>query len=74
MEDGAYDFAATEKHRVEEKQRAKRRARESKGEEFVPKWFSRGKCEVTGEEYWVPNGQYWKCREALDWRSCEDIF
>ncbi|WEW59887.1 hypothetical protein PRK78_005368 [Emydomyces testavorans] len=74
MEDGEYDFAATEKHRVEEKQRAKRREREAKGEEFVPKWFSKSKCEITGEEYWVYGGTYWKCREAGDWSACEDIF
>ncbi|PGH10156.1 hypothetical protein AJ79_05511 [Helicocarpus griseus UAMH5409] len=74
MEDGEYDFAATEKHRVEEKQRAKRRERESKGEEFVPKWFTKSKCDITGEEYWVYNGQYWKSREAGDWSVCEDIF
>ena len=63
MEDGEYDVAATEKNRVEEKQRAKRRDREAKGEEFVPRWFSKGKCEVTGEEYWVTNGRYWKVRD-----------
>ncbi|KAL1963245.1 hypothetical protein VTN77DRAFT_8570 [Rasamsonia byssochlamydoides] len=74
MEEGEYDFAATEKHRVEEKQRAKRRERERKGEEFVPKWFTRGKCPITGEEYWVFNGKYWKCRETGDWSVCEDIF
>ncbi|KAL2366076.1 hypothetical protein RJZ56_000916 [Blastomyces dermatitidis] len=74
MEDGEYDFAATEKHRVEEKQRARRREREAKGEEFEPKWFTRGKCEITGEEYWVHNGRYWKCRDAGDWSVCEDIF
>ncbi|PGH16926.1 hypothetical protein AJ80_04994 [Polytolypa hystricis UAMH7299] len=74
MEDGEYDFAASEKHRVEEKQRAKRREREKKGEEFVPKWFQRGKCDITGEEYWVPNGNYWKSRESGDWSACEDIF
>ncbi|OJD17272.1 hypothetical protein AJ78_02606 [Emergomyces pasteurianus Ep9510] len=74
MEDGEYDFAATEKHRVEEKQRAKRREREAKGEEFEPKWFTKGKCEITGEEYWVHNGKYWKCRDAGDWSVCEDIF
>jgi hypothetical protein len=74
MEDGEYDFAATEKHRVEEKQRAKRRDREAKGEEFEPKWFTKAKCEVTGEEYWVYNGQYWRCRERRDWSACEDIF
>lgn len=74
MEDGEYDFAATEKHRVEEKQRAKRREREAKGEDFTPKWFSKGRCEITGEEYWVYNEQYWPCREKKDWSICEDIF
>jgi hypothetical protein len=74
MEDGEYDSAATEKHRVEEKQRAKRRERERNGEEFTPKWFSKGKCPTTGEEYWVTNGRYWKCRQEKDWTACEDIF
>ena len=74
MEDGEYDFAATEKHRVEEKQRAKRREREAAGEEFEPKWFTKGRHEVTGDEYWLYNGKYWKSREAGDWSVCEDIF
>ena len=79
MEDGAYDLAATEKNRVEEKQRAKRREREAKGEEFVPKWFRRGKCDITGEEYWVSNGRYWTTREEVGmgkrgWDGVEDIF
>lgn len=74
MEDGEYDFAATEKNRVEEKQRAARREREQKGEEWMPKWFSKGRCDVTGEEYWVPNGGYWKSREMGDWSASDDIF
>lgn len=79
MEDGAYDLAASEKNRVEEKQRGKRREREANGEEFVPRWFSRGKCEVTGEEYWVNNGEYWKIREEVGsgerrWQGVEEIF
>lgn len=74
MEDGEYDFAATEKHRVEEKQRAKRREREAKGEEYLPKWFSHGKCPITKEKYWIYGGKYWKSREAGDWSACEDIF
>lgn len=74
MEDGEYDLAATEKHRVEEKQRAKRRERERTGEEFVPRWFQRAKCEITGEEYWRSTGEYWKAREVGDWSACEDIF
>lgn len=74
MEDGEYDFAATEKHRVEEKQRAKRREREAKGEEFEARWFTKTKHEITGDEYWVYNDKYWKSRETKDWSVCEDIF
>jgi hypothetical protein len=74
MEEGEYDFAATEKHRVEEKQRAKRRERETRGEEYKPKWFSKDKCSITGEEYWAHTGDYWGCRDKQDWSKCEDIF
>ncbi|KAF2469802.1 uncharacterized protein BDR25DRAFT_334744 [Lindgomyces ingoldianus] len=81
MEDGEYDFAATEKNRVEEKQRKKRREREAIGEQFIPRWFSKGKCEVTGEEYWVFNHEYWKARHEVavkeaEWgdKGLEDIF
>ncbi len=79
MEDGEYDFAATEKNRVEEKQRARRRQREEQGEAFVPRWFKKGRCQVTGEEYWVFNGEYWKTRDQVAtgkgaWEGLEDIF
>ena len=69
MEDGEYDHAATEKTRVEEKQRAKRRERESRGEESAPRWFRRGKEAITGEEYWEFDGGYWKERR----RVCESL-
>lgn len=81
MEDGEYDFAATEKNRVEEKQRATRRQRETRGEEFVPRWFSKGRCETTGEEFWAFNHEYWKVRDKVargegTWKEAglEDIF
>lgn len=78
MEDGMYDFAATEKVRVEEKQRAKRREMEAKGEEFTPQWFAKTKCPITGEEYWNMDGRYWKEREkALSgeaWKDVEEIW
>ncbi|KAI5293555.1 hypothetical protein KEM52_005428 [Ascosphaera acerosa] len=74
MEEGEYDLAAEEKHRVEEKQRAARRAREAQGEEWQPKWFSKAVHDVTGDPYWAPNGEYWKCREKGDWSRCDDIF
>lgn len=79
MEDGEYDRAADEKNRVEEKQRAKRRARETAGEEFQPKWFKKSVDPVTKEEYWEVKRtgvemDYWKKRSEGDWRGCEDIF
>ncbi|CAG8956919.1 hypothetical protein HYFRA_00011968 [Hymenoscyphus fraxineus] len=78
MEDGEYDFAATEKNRVEEKQRATRRRREETGEEFKPKWFEKDVCPVTGESYWKFTGRYWSEREkALTgeaWKEVEEIF
>ena len=81
MEDGAYDFAATEKNRVEEKQRATRRKREERGEEFVPKWFTKTRDATTGEEFWDFNHQYWKIRDSVargesswDQHGLEDIF
>jgi hypothetical protein len=83
MEDGEYDFAATEKNRVEQKQRAARRDREAKGQEFVPHWFSKARCEISGEEYWRTNGRYWEEREKAGknlvpdeekWKGVEEIF
>lgn len=77
MEDGEYDFAATEKNRVEEKQRAKRREREANGDEFVPKWFRKARSKENGEEYWekiTGEDEYWSKRSAKDWQKCEDIF
>ena len=78
MEDGRYDFAATEKNRVEEKQRKRRRQREAAGEEFIPNWFTKARCPITGEEYWNFNGRYWEEREKAPtgeaWKEIEDIF
>ncbi|KAK4943346.1 hypothetical protein LTR10_017020 [Elasticomyces elasticus] len=74
MEDGEYDRAATEKNRVEEKQRAARRQREAAGEEWRPKWFDKKTDPVTGESYWEHNGQYWQKRHEHDWNVCDDIF
>lgn len=80
MEDGEYDLAATEKNRLEEAQRARRREREAKGEDFVPAWFSKKVSEVTGDEYWESNGRYWEQREKAGngdksaWDGLEPIY
>lgn len=74
MEDGEYDHAATEKNRVEEKQRAARRVRENDGVEWKAKWFSKKQDAVTGEMYWDFHGDYWSQRNQGDWSRCDDIF
>ncbi|KJZ72577.1 hypothetical protein HIM_08101 [Hirsutella minnesotensis 3608] len=81
MEDGEYDFAAEEKNRLEESQRARRRERDARGEDFVPAWFTKAICEVTGEEYWKFNGKYWEQREMAGpagdskaWEGLEPVF
>ena len=55
-------LAATEKHRLEEKQRQQRKEREKKGDEFVPAYFIEVEDELTGsglavcEDIVVPRG------------------
>lgn len=74
MEDGEYDKAADEKHRVEEKQRAARRYRENNNLQYSPRWFTKEVHPVTKQPYWRFNGKYWKMRENKDLKGCGDIF
>ncbi|KAH7037317.1 oxysterol-binding protein [Microdochium trichocladiopsis] len=80
MEDGEYDFAADEKNRLEQAQRARRKLREENGQHFAPAWFVKAKCETTGESYWKFNGKYWDQREkfgngdANAWEGLEPIY
>ncbi|CAG8553161.1 1408_t:CDS:2, partial [Dentiscutata erythropus] len=64
MESGLYDTASSEKIRLEEKQRAKRKKRENGlMPAFEARWFSRDIEPDTGEKYWKFNDEYWKERE-----------
>ncbi|KAI0203225.1 oxysterol-binding protein [Astrocystis sublimbata] len=80
MEDGEYDFAATEKNRLEEAQRARRTVRQRNGEDFTPAWFEKAVCDVTGVEYWKYNEQYWIQREKFGkgdtsaWDGLEPVY
>ncbi|KAI1137427.1 oxysterol binding protein [Hypoxylon sp. FL0543] len=80
MEDGEYDLAASEKNRLEEAQRARRKMRQQTGEEFTPAWFEKATCEITGVEYWKFNGKYWLQRERFGsgdphaWDGLEPIY
>ncbi|KAI1103193.1 oxysterol binding protein [Jackrogersella minutella] len=80
MEDGEYDFAATEKNRLEEAQRARRKVRQQTGEDFTPAWFEKTTCEITGVEHWKFTGKYWTQREKFGngdpdaWSGLEPIY
>ena len=87
MEEGQYDFAAEEKNRLEEKQRAKRAERQRNAESIhgQPRWFKRAMDgDYIGEEYWQFTGEYWEVREKvgsqkisgkdIEWPGVEDIF
>lgn len=83
MEDGEYDLAATEKNRVENKQRAARRQREADGQVWAPKWFEQRVDGITGEKFWDVRRdettedlrpRYWSHREKGDWSVSDDIF
>ncbi|CAH1759535.1 23081_t:CDS:10 [Entrophospora sp. SA101] len=66
METGDYEMASSEKHRLEEKQREKRKLREINSmPEFKSRWFAKELDDDTGEEYWKFNHEYWKERERL---------
>lgn len=74
MEEGRYDDAADDKHRVEEKQRDARRKREAEGVSYSPLWFEQVRHPLSGQEYWRYKGNYWECRAQHDWEGVPDIY
>lgn len=74
MEDGRYDEASDEKHRVEEKQRAAKKNREANREVYKPKWFVKLKHPVTDDKYWQFKGDYWIKRKDGQLKNSGDIF
>lgn len=59
LEQGDIDAAATEKTRLEEKQRAARKILKKSTEPWQPRWFSQGTNPYTKQEDWLYNGGYW---------------
>ena len=63
LEDGAVDEAEQLKNQLEEKQRSRRREMEEKGEQWLPRWFT--KAEYGNEVVWKMNtgrDGYWEER------------
>ncbi|XP_050458461.1 oxysterol-binding protein 1 isoform X1 [Cataglyphis hispanica] len=84
MEEGRWDEANAEKLRLEEKQRASRRAREHEAENaaaqglpyepYEPLWFKKKQDPYTDSRCYVYNGEYWDCKSRGDWSRCPNIF
>ncbi|XP_071569289.1 oxysterol-binding protein-related protein 2 isoform X1 [Temnothorax longispinosus] len=71
LENGDQDGSASDKARLEEKQRNSRKARkQKKGNEYVPRWFQSGTNPYTGQEDWIYLGGYWD----RNYTDVEDIF
>ncbi|NWS14053.1 OSBL6 protein, partial [Pachyramphus minor] len=59
---GNIEAAASEKQRIEELQRARRRYMEENGIEYVPKFFKKV-IDANQREAWVTNETYWELRK-----------
>ncbi|XP_054236702.1 oxysterol-binding protein-related protein 6 isoform X4 [Indicator indicator] len=62
LEEGNIEAAASEKLRIEELQRSRRRYMEENGIEYVPKFFKKV-IDANQREAWVTNDTYWELRK-----------
>ena len=77
LEEGDLDLAATEKDRLEVKQRELRKWREENpGNDYVPHYFSKTWDEDSQEEIYKYglNRDYWQDRKKKDWGHLDDLF
>ncbi|KAI1290445.1 Oxysterol-binding protein-related protein 1 [Halotydeus destructor] len=70
LEEGQIDLAATEKNRLEEKQREARKLRKQNKEDWTPLWFSLKPNPHIKQNLWSYNGGYWN----RDFSSSPDLF
>ncbi|KAF8774008.1 Oxysterol-binding protein-related protein 6 like protein [Argiope bruennichi] len=70
LEQGDTEGAATEKNRLEEKQRDARKQRKKKKETWKPMWFYQSKVPHIKNEIWLFNHKYW----TRDFSESPDIF
>jgi len=76
LEKGDMSKSGAEKSRLEEQQRAEKRAREAKGEQFTPRWFNLtdevGSTPWGDLEIYEYNGKYTEHRAAIDSSNVSD--
>lgn len=74
LEQGEVDKAEATKARLEERQRSRKKVRESHGQEWKPQFFE--KVAGEGEEMWrlKDKGGYWERRVKGDWNGVQEVF
>jgi len=74
LEQGEVDKAEGTKARLEERQRSRKKVRESHGTEWKPQFFE--KVAGDGEELWrlKDKGGYWERRVKGDWNGVAEVF
>lgn len=75
LENHDYDLAASEKHRLEEKQRKARKENEKKKNyKHTPNYFTESYDDMTGDLVYVYNKKYWKDRKERNFDHFPDIY
>ncbi|KAG5881709.1 hypothetical protein JTB14_006566 [Gonioctena quinquepunctata] len=84
MEEGNWEESNKEKIRIEEKQRAVRRQKETEAEQaaaegrpyqpYKPLWFEQTQEDGSDVIHHIYKGTYWEAKEKQDWSECPDIF
>ncbi|KAM0724253.1 hypothetical protein Q7P37_000135 [Cladosporium fusiforme] len=74
LEQGEVDKAEATKAKLEERQRSRKKVRESHGQEWKPQFFE--KVAGEGEEMWrlKEKGGYWERRVKGDWGGVQEVF
>eukprot|EP01103_Thecamoeba_quadrilineata_P019817 TRINITY_DN8208_c0_g1_i1.p1 TRINITY_DN8208_c0_g1~~TRINITY_DN8208_c0_g1_i1.p1 ORF type:complete len:670 (-),score=130.01 TRINITY_DN8208_c0_g1_i1:129-2138(-) len=84
LENGNVSLAGLEKHRIEEKQRAVRKAREGAKETWDPRWFEKQTHNTnntnapnnhgTHHETWRYKGGYWEAKDKQTFHHSPDLW
>lgn len=74
LEMGDRELAQDEKTRLEDAQRARRKLRTERKEEWKPVWFREVKDAQGENSTYEPVGAYWEKRRLKDWDDVTDIY
>ena len=67
-------MASSEKHRLEEAQRARKKLMDKEGKHHQARYFEEKYIEETKETIYVQNGKYWEDRVNKNWDHLTRIF